>query len=100
MSPLVPPPLGHHRLATYLRLTIWLWLSLPPLHAFKGGLLSEPAHPLKGGLLAQPAHSLPLFHSGWLLDAVRAAGSVAQYRKLGGAQSQRCAPRRRYVQQK
>ena len=46
-------------------LRLVLCLALPPLHAFKGGLLAQPAHPLEGGLLDQPPYALPLFDSGW-----------------------------------
>ena len=46
-------------------LRLVLCLALPPLHAFKGGLLAQPAHPLEGGLLDQPPYALPLFDGGW-----------------------------------
>eukprot|EP00964_Phaeocystis_antarctica_P117608 scaffold81417_cov55-Phaeocystis_antarctica.AAC.1 len=46
-------------------LRLVLCLALPPLHAFKGGLLAQPAHPLEGGLLDQPPYALPLLDGGW-----------------------------------
>ena len=46
-------------------LRLVLCLALPPLHAFKGGLLAQPAHPLEGGLLDQPPYTLPLLDGGW-----------------------------------